>query len=161
MKIPLLLLILAAIFTSCKRTDKNNLEKTAIQKANWILGKWAGQNTEGTLSENWTKLNDSTFQAKSYFIKIKDTLHFESITLEERDEKLSYKATVQGQNNNKAVTYRLTLDSINKLVFENPQQDYPQKITYTLINKDSLVASISGLQLGKQSTEIFGMKRVK
>lgn len=154
-KTPLILLLLAIV--SCKNPEAT--EKDQIKTANWLLGKWDTKTADGNLSENWKQLNDSTFQGESFFIKQKDTLHFETMTLQQKGEELFYSATVKGQNENKAVTFKLTNKNEKQLVFENPKHDYPQKITYTLINKDSLVASISGVQLGKPSSEKFGMKK--
>lgn len=159
MRISVLFLLLVTILSSCK--NKETIEKVEIKNVNWLLGKWESQTTDGNLTENWTQLNDSTFQAVSYFIKNKDTLHFENIKLEQKGNTLVYKAIVRGQNDNKAVSFKMTLDTLHKLVFENPKHDYPQKITYTLINKDSLVASISGVDLGKPSSETFGLKKTQ
>jgi hypothetical protein len=155
-KTTLILLLIA--FVSCKKSESN--EKDKIKQSDWLIGKWESKVDEGVLSENWKRLNDSTFQAESFFIKEKDTLHFESITLQQKGEELFYKATVKGQNNDKPVAFNLTSATDKKLVFENPKHDYPQKITYSLINKDSLVAEISGVQLGKPSSEKFGMKKL-
>lgn len=154
-KTTLILLLLTIV--SCKNSQTN--EKDQIKSANWLLGKWSAKIADGDLSESWKQLNDSTFQAESFFIKDKDTLHFESITLQQKGEDLFYNATVKGQNENKTVAFKLTTKTDKQLVFENPKHDYPQKITYTLVSKDSLVASISGVQLGKPSSEKFGMKR--
>ena len=151
------LILLFLTIVSCKNSEAT--EKDQIKSANWLLGKWETKTADGDLSESWKQLNDSTFQAESFFIKGKDTLHFESILLQQKGEDLFYNATVKGQNENKAVPFKLTKKTEKQLVFENPKHDYPQKITYTLINKDSLVASISGVQLGKPSSEKFGMKR--
>ena len=154
-KTTLILLLLAIV--SCKNSEKD--EKDKIKSANWLLGKWSTKTADGDLSEKWIQLNDSTFQGESFFIKGKDTLHFESILLQQNGEELIYNATVKGQNENQAVAFKMTAGPEKPLVFEHPKHDYPQKITYSLINKDSLVASISGVQLGKPSAEKFGMKR--
>ncbi|MDR6843737.1 DUF6265 family protein [Flavobacterium granuli] len=154
-KTTLILLLLTIV--SCKKTETN--EKDQIKSAKWLLGQWSTKTADGNLSESWKQLNDSTFQGESFFIKAKDTLHFESIILQQKGEDLFYNATVKGQNENKAVPFKLTTKTEKQLVFENPKHDYPQKITYTLVNKDSLVASISGVQLGKPSSEKFGMKK--
>lgn len=154
-KTTLILLLLAIV--SCKNQEAS--EKDKIKSANWLLGKWSTKTADGILSESWKRINDSTFQAESFFIKEKDTLHFETITLQQKGEELFYNATVKGQNENKAVSFKMTIGTQKQLVFENPKHDYPQKITYTQINKDSLVASISGVQLGKISAEKFGMRK--
>jgi len=53
----------------------------------------------------------------------------------------------------------MTSANNNQIVFENPKHDYPNKITYSLVEKDSLIAEISGLKKGKPYTEIFVMKK--
>jgi hypothetical protein len=156
-KITLILLLLAIV--SCKKSDAN--EKDKIKLSHWLLGNWENKSADGNLSETWKKVNDSTFQAQSYFIKDKDTLHFESIDLQQKGENLTYNATVKGQNNDKSVTFKLTNSTEKQLVFENPKHDYPKKISYTQITDDSLVAEISGILEGKPSSEKFSMKKIK
>jgi hypothetical protein len=153
----LILLLLAIV--SCKNSADN--EKDKIKSTNWLLGKWETKTADGNLSESWKQLNDSTFQGESFFIKNKDTLHNESILLQQIGEDLIYSATIKGQNEDKAVAFKMTSGTEKQLVFENSKHDFPQKITYTQIKKDSLVASISGVQLGKPSSEKFGMKKTE
>ena len=151
--ISILLLILA--FTSCNNSNKND----KIKASQWLLGKWENNSTDGNLQETWTKVNDSTFQATSYYIRDKDTLHFEAITLQQKGEELIYNANVKGQNNDDAVPFALTSATEKQLVFENPKHDYPQKISYTQTSKNSLLAKISGVQQGKPSSEQYQMTK--
>lgn len=154
-KITLLTLIIA--FVSCQK--KETVEKDKIKKADWLIGNWENTTPEGVLSENWQKLNDSTFNASSYFIKGKDTLHFETIVLTQKGETLTYFATVKGQNEDKAIAFPSTVESDKQLVFENSKHDYPQKITYTKGANNTLTAEISGNLNGKPSTEKFVMTK--
>ncbi|RZJ52502.1 MAG: hypothetical protein EOO44_11605 [Flavobacterium sp.] len=154
-KITLLALLLA--FVSCQK--KETVEKDKIKIADWLIGNWENKNPDGVLTENWQKVNDSTFSATSYFIKGKDTLHLERIILSQKGETLTYSATVNGQNDNKAIDFPSTSETENKLVFENPQHDYPQKISYTKGANNTLTAEISGKLQGKMSTEKFIMTK--
>lgn len=154
-KITLLAFVLAAV--SCQK--KESVEKDKIKMADWLIGDWENKSAEGILSENWQKLNDSTFNASSYFIKGKDTLHFETIVLAQKGETLTYFATVKGQNEDKAVAFTATAETDKQLVFENPKHDYPQKITYTKGADNSLTAEISGNLQGKPSSEKFVMTK--
>lgn len=155
-KTTLIMLLLAIV--SCKN-DSNKNDK--IKVSEWLLGKWENKSAEGNLEETWKKVNDSTFQGLSYYIKAEDTLHFETITLQQIGDELTYIATVKGQNNDKPVPFKLSGETGKQLVFENPKHDYPQKISYNQITADSLVAKISGVQQGKPSSEQFSMKKVK
>ncbi|MEO6174047.1 MAG: DUF6265 family protein [Flavobacterium circumlabens] len=149
------LLMLLAVIVSCQK--KESVEKDKIKIADWLIGNWENKSPDGLLIENWQKVNDSTFSATSYFIKEKDTLHFEKIVLSQKGEKLTYSATVNGQNNDKAIDFPSTSETETKLVFENPQHDYPQKITYTKGANNTLTAEVTGKLQGKLTTERFIM----
>lgn len=157
-------LLALAAFISCKKTDaddSDNNEKDKIKTAHWLIGKWETRSADGTFTETWKKANDSTYNGQSFFLKGKDTIHYETIVLQQIEEQLSYNTNIRGQNQDKPVAFVLTETKENQLVFENPKHDYPQKISYTKVSKDSLVAEISGIQLGQPSSEKYIMIKVK
>ncbi len=157
MKKTFYILALILTFASCQKTK----EVSKIVVADWLLGNWENKSDDGHLLENWKKVNDSLYDGESYFIKGKDTLHFEKIQMKQKGEALYYIATVKGQNNDKSITF-VRNDTIEKqLVFENPKHDFPQKIAYSQITKDSILIEISGIQQGKPSSERFSMKKSK
>ncbi len=142
---------------SCQNKSGNKFDK--LKKMEWLIGSWEQKLPEGTLTETWSRENDSTFSGTSYFIKEKDTIHSESISLTQNKEELLYIPTVIGQNNDEPVTFKLTSEAENTFTFENPTHDYPQKITYKKVNETNLLASISGKQQGKESKESYPMKK--
>lgn len=152
-----LLCILSLFFLiSCKKdSSKNQFAK--LEKMNWLIGNWEQTLPDGILIETWTKQNDSTFSGNSYFINTKDTVHFESIKIVQTAQDLKYIATVVGQNNEKPVAFKLTSDIDNAFTFENFAHDYPRKISYKKVSNTRLIASISGMQQGKDSTETYSM----
>ena len=153
-KISLILLLLLTIL-SCKKGEKTNL----LNEIDWLIGTWENNSDKGNLLEIWKKENDSVYSGQSFYIKAKDTLHFESIQLKQISDSLLYSSSVKGQDNDLALEFRLTSKTQNQFVFENPKNDYPKKIVYKLITRDSLVAIISGIQQGKTSSETFSMKK--
>ncbi|KDN54359.1 DUF6265 family protein [Flavobacterium seoulense] len=152
-------LLLLLIVSACQKNK--NSEKELIKKADWLIGNWETKTNIGTLSENWKKVNDSTFKAQSLFIKEKDTIHNESILLQQKGEFLTYTATIKGQNDDKPIIFQLKEDVENELIFENLKNDYPQKISYKKSANNSLITQISGLQLGKPSAEKYIMIKIK
>jgi hypothetical protein len=149
-------IITILLLASCQTKSEQNFEK--LEKMNWLVGQWENKTPEGLLIETWTKDNDSTFSGQTYFIKNeKDTVHSESIVLTQLKDELIYRPTVKGQNNDEPVDFNLTSDVENSYTFENPKHDYPQKIVYKKTNETSLVATISGKQQGKQSSESYPM----
>ena len=155
---PLFLIsLLSLMLFSCTNNSKN--EK--IKASEWLLGEWVNQSKEGIVSENWSQPNDSTLVAGSFFIKEKDTLHFENIALTEKDGELLYETTIQGQNNDKPIVFPLLSETENELVFGNLQNDYPQKIKYQRNSKSAITISISGKQAKKIISEQFKMTKIK
>jgi hypothetical protein len=157
MKITAVLFILVLALSSCKKPN----EGSKILVADWLPGKWENKTADGNLLEIWKKTNDSIYDGASYFIKGKDTLHFETIQLIQKGEELLYISTIRGQNNDKPAIYKLLNSTEKQLVFENPKIEYPKKIVYIQISKDNLGIEISGTQVGKPSLDKYKMSRMK
>lgn len=135
----LVLIVLSCLFSCQQKTTFSELEK-----ANWFLGKWEYITPFKSFTEEWKKENDSLFLSECFLVKEKDTIYAETIRLEQIKNELFYIITITNQNDNKPVTFKLTSSTSDYLVFENPTHDFPKKITYKLVNKDSLYAEISG-----------------
>ncbi|MGC4039257.1 MAG: DUF6265 family protein [Flavobacterium sp.] len=152
-----LLALALCLLVSCQDKPGHKFEK--IKKMEWLVGNWEQKLPEGVISENWIKENDSTYTGKSFFIKEEDTIHLERIVLTQKKDELLYIPTVNGQNNDEPVTFKMTSDADNSFSFENPTHDYPTKITYKKINDTSIVATISGKQQGKETKESYSMTK--
>ena len=171
MKKSLIYLILCVLIsvTSCKEAHDSKLppkeivskKYNAIENANWLIGRWENNSKEGNLSEFWTKENDSTLHGECYFVIEKDTVFGEKVELMQRGNEFIYEASVAKQNNEKLVPFKLTKSSETEMVWENPAHDFPNKIVYQKIGKDSLVAEIFGSKDGKPKNEVFKMKKVQ
>ena len=132
----------------------------AIKSISWLMGRWENKSAEGTMTETWVQLNDSVYSGKSIFMEGKDTQFVETITIEQRGNEVFYIPVVKNQNDGKPTMFKLTNANGSKVQFENPEHDFPQKISYELFG-DSLFAEISGLMEGKPHTEKFPMVRAK
>lgn len=136
-------------------------QKNEIQKAEWLIGTWENKTQRGSIFETWTKISEVELSGKSYILKEKDTIVFETIRLLQEQENLFYIPKVKNQNGDLPVRFSMKTISDTKLVFENQQHDFPQIISYTKINADSLIAEISGTKNGKERKQTLPMKRVK
>jgi hypothetical protein len=153
------MLFLASACLACCTSKEKKAKYAHMEQASWLKGTWENTMPEGRLSEKWEKINDSLYKGQSFFIKDKDTLHYETINFYQKNGKLIYEPTVKGQNNDASVSFKLTKITDSLLVFENPAHDYPQKIVYRRITDDSLAAEISGKQQGKPASEMYPMKK--
>jgi len=136
-------------------------QKSEIKKAVWLIGTWENKTSRGSIYETWSKTSNNEFSGRSYALTEKDTVVFETIRLVQEQDTLFYIPTVKKQNDNLPVRFTLKTLSDTRLVFENPQHDFPQIISYTKITTDSLIAEISGMKNGQKRKQAFPMKRVK
>lgn len=144
------------LFNAC-----SNQANTDIKKAEWLIGTWECKTLEGKSYESWSKATEQEYVGKSYMLNEKDTVVFERIRLVQEGDGLFYIPTVMDQNGGQPVRFAKKMVSDTQLVFENPQHDFPQMISYTQIGSDSLIAEISGTINGQEQKQSFPMKRVK
>jgi hypothetical protein len=141
------LFIAATLFIACnssneKRDDFQSRQNITI--FSWLNGQWAMPEKEGTITEEWKAVNDSLMEGKSDFVKGDSVIPFETIRIFRKDTVFYYEAKAAGQNNEKPVAFKFTSFSDTGFVAENPQHDFPKRISYTLVNKDSIHAFVDG-----------------
>ncbi len=153
--------IIFAIFVVSIFCSWNTQQKNEIKKAEWLIGTWENKTQRGSTYETWAKLSEFELSGKSFMLKEKDTIVFETIRLLQEQNNFYYIPKVKNQNDDLPVRFAAKIVSDKELVFENPNHDFPQIISYTKINADSLVAEISGSKNGKERKQTFPMKRVK
>ena len=131
-----------------------------IERSHWLIGDWQSKSAKGILIETWHQLNDSTLAGKSYFMSGADTLSLENIRLEQRMDKLFYIPTVKDQNMGQAVHFTMTRMTDSLMIFENPEHDFPQKISYSKVGNDSLMAEVSAMIDSKVKSQTFRMGKI-
>ena len=72
--------------------------KNEIKNAEWLIGTWENKTPNGTIYETWAKVSDIEFSGKSYMLKEKDTIVFETIRLIQENNNLFYIPKVKNQN---------------------------------------------------------------
>jgi hypothetical protein len=133
--------------------------KNRIKNTEWLVGTWENITSRGIIYETWKKNSATELEGMSYAIKERDTMIFEKIRLVQERDSMFYIPIIKDQNNSLPTKFSEKLVSETKLVFQNLNHDFPQIISYTKINDDSLVAEISGLIKGKERKQSFPMKR--
>lgn len=155
-------ILLSMIACAAPHTDRREgtIKKfDQIELARWVIGSWYNNSSNATNYEVWEVVNDSTFSGCSYSISNGDTVSAESIRLLQRNGELAYIPTVSGQNKGMPIEFKQAFISGDKMIFENPDHDFPQMITYQHLAPDSLLAEISGVIEGERRTIHFPMRR--
>ena len=149
---------------SCKTKENRDVEKTSVVisklgKTSWLIGEWEGTTDGIAVTEIWKKASGNLLLGRSFSLKNSDTISSEHIELKLQDDTVFYIPKVKNQNQGQIVKFALTSYTDQTLIFENPMHDFPQKITYQLVNNDSLVAEISGINKGQMQSEKFPTHR--
>lgn len=123
------------------------VEINSLAGFEWITGTWKQQENEQTVSyETWRKESDTHYIGSSCTIQAGDTVWSEALEIVIKDNKAVYMATVP--ENPGPVGFTLTGNEDNRADFENPEHDFPWKITYWR-KGDTLNARIAGFRDGQ------------
>lgn len=107
----------------------------------FLEGTWQIENQP--TFEQWDLLHDGKMLGLVYKKSVGDIKVKEYLKIELNHTDIRYIATVMGQNQGKDVLYRgIVHDST--LVIENTSHDYPQRISYSIVDSCSLMVTLTG-----------------
>lgn len=158
-------ILILSVLVACNNKPgitSNSKPYSQLDTISWVIGSWENRYGDLYMYESWARHDDSTITGFSFALKGGDTAFSESLNLEVRNGKLHYIPAVREQNDGLPVVF--TADgalTASAFAFINPTHDFPQKITYQLVNSDSIVAEISGTSKGTFQSQQFPMKRTK
>ena len=152
----ILISIACTAFIQLKSNRDQKFDQLHILQGMWIM-----KTKKGAIGEHWEKINSNHLQNRGFMIKGSDTITTERVALKNTTEGIFYTSTVEDQNNRQPIAFRLTAAHENTFVFENPQHDYPKKITYQFVNKDSLHAWIDDGKEVPEKKSMFKYGRQK
>lgn len=133
--------------------------KTIHQFA-WLEGEW--HNDGSPAFEVWQIQNDTVMLGGSYHNDGKEWLRDETIQFKYEAGEYWYIPTVEGQNNNQPVAFKLTSYTDTSFVAENPQHDFPKRIAYRTFKQGRLqkmIAEISGNRNGVEKKIAFSFTK--
>ena len=125
---------------------------------NVFEGKWIMPKGNKFIGEEWVKISDTYLENKGYFIKGTDTVITERVTLKKINGEIFYTSTVEGQNDQKPVDFKLTSINGSIYTFENPLHDFPKRIVYDFTTAGSLHAYIDDGTASKSRVDFYYKK---
>lgn len=121
----IMLLLLLITFLSCNQKSKIN-----INDLSWIEGSREVIIENDLIIEVWSKENDTLLVGKSYIATEYDTTLTETIQIIQKEGTIYYVPLVFDQNEGKPIMFELKSNNPKKLIFENLEHDFPQRICY-------------------------------
>ncbi|MFN0008544.1 MAG: DUF6265 family protein [Planctomycetota bacterium] len=120
-------------------------------KLAWIVGTWEFAEGEKTTVEQWMPHAGTTFMGMSHTYSAKRTHFFEFLRIATHGGKIAYIAQPGGDP---PVLFRAVKLTEEEAVFENPENDHPQRIRYVKTEK-GITATISLMDGSKAKDFVF------
>jgi hypothetical protein len=134
---------------------------STLEPFGWLHGCWDGKVNQRDFREEWLPLRGDMMIGVSQTVSQGKTQDFEYLRLELRPEGIFYVAVPSGK---KETSFRLsgrTRDGENEIfTFENPVDEFPQRIIYRRGSGGSLYAHVEGKLDGQPRSVIYPMRRV-
>ena len=129
-----------------------------LAELSWMAGDWqTAPGGRAQIEEHWTQAAGGSMIGMGRTVAGDKTHEFEYLRIEQRADGIFYVAHPKGQC--PGTDFKLTRASATEAVFENPQHDFPKRITYRKGTDDSLTATTDG---GEGSKAIsFSYRRMK
>lgn len=154
MKVVLALALGAIAGASAIAADSERIDTARLR---WMSGCWEMKAGARLIEERWTPPRGGLMLGTSRTSRNDSIIEFEQMRIETRPAGVFFVASPSGQA---TTEFKATSVLDSSAVFENPEHDFPKKVSYRKVGSDSLVASIEGPRGGQARTVAFPYGRV-
>lgn len=130
----LLYVLVIIFFSSCSNHNKS--------RAEFLIGEWKIE--EKQQYEVWKKNEQDELSGSVYRIENGEKAILETLRIFNSEEFMILVATVPSQNNGEPVPFVLNNQVTDYLSFENMDHDFPKKIQYEKIHRDTICVRVLG-----------------
>ena len=136
----------------------NAVTAADVSELNWMSGCWAYDGRERGSGEYWMPAAGDMMIAVSRTVREGKTVAFEYLRIMQTEEgSIALFAAPSGQE---PARFDMIDFSGTRVVFENPEHDFPQRIIYELTDPTHLLGRIEGNNSGEEMTIDFSMTRI-
>lgn len=153
-----MLLAIVAAGLGQKPAQKPAQQKASLEDLSWLSGCWEGRQGEAIIEEIWSKPAGGSMLGLGRTVKDNRTVSYEFMQFREENGSLVFLPQPQG---GPRVSFPLKDLFGEKVTFENPTHDFPQRVIYERKGPGLLLAAIEGTYKGKQEREEFQMRKVR
>ena len=134
---------------------------TSLEALSWLAGCWEGKVNQRDFRKEWLPLRGDIMVGVSQTAVSGKTQDFEYLRLELRPEGIFYVAVPSGKKENSFRLSGMTKDGESEIfTFDNPIDEFPQRIIYRRGTEGWLYAHVEGRQNGQPRSVIYPMRRV-
>jgi hypothetical protein len=127
-------------------TEPAESKATTLEQLSWMVGSWAGTEGGVQMEEHWTSAKGGIMLGLHRDVFASGRAFFEYLRIESTPKGLVYWASPRGQA---PTPFRLSESGETRVVFENPDHDWPQRLIYWREKDGSLGTRAEGEEGGK------------
>ena len=127
-----------------------------LAKLAWLAGNWTGTQDGVEMEELWQKPKGNTMLAVHRDVKGGRTVSFEFMRIEATADGITYWGSPRDRP---ATPFKMIELGGKRVVFENTEHDFPQRIIYWMSDDRSLHAKIEGKLKGEPASEEWTWRR--
>ncbi len=152
------LILLVSTVVAIAGPSSKSKPADAIAAMGWLAGDWEGPNWGGTFHAYYCTPEGGRVMSYNYLIKKEKKVYFEFEVFEQDGDNVVFRPFPGGKQ---ATSLTLTeCDAkARKVVFENPEKDFPTRIEYHRVTDDRLVITLSDPHHDSDKVDKFDLKR--
>jgi hypothetical protein len=163
------LLVIMSLCGGCVSVEEEETTSAALAPAasdpslapvSWLTGVWRATDGDTITQEYWTGAEGGTMLGAGRTIKSGKTIFFEYLRIEKRADGIVYLASPKGRQPPTEFRYNPSASDANTIIFENPAHDFPQRITYRLLDTGEAEVSIDGIEHGQKHEKKWRFQRL-
>jgi hypothetical protein len=128
-------------------------QKPDLTKLSWLSGSWVMEKGATRVEEHWTPVRAGTLMGVGRTMRGEKTVFYEFLRIEVTPDGITYFASPRGRD--PATPFRMTEMTDSKVVFENLQHDFPNRVIYQKEKDGTLSARIEGKRNGQDAHEAW------
>ena len=128
-----------------------------LEKLSWMTGSWSWDSAGSRNEEHWMAPSGGLMVGMNRTVRAGRARAFEFLRIRETGDTIAYLAMPGARS--PATEFRLTELGERRVVFENHDHDFPQRIAYWLGENGRLFARVDGKMNGREVAEHYVWKR--
>jgi hypothetical protein len=133
-----------------------------VEQLVWMTGSWQCEVRGGIWQEHWAEPRAGTMQGMARHFKDDETGFMEFLSIESSDHGLTLWVIIGAPSKGEKTpaSFRLTQMDGQRAVFEDPNRDFPNKVTYSKAGAEGMQCLVQGVKNGVDITEEFNFQRL-
>ncbi|WP_394779448.1 DUF6265 family protein [Undibacterium sp.] len=148
--------LLPTLLSVCTVSLCSAVHAATVADLDWLSGCWQSTGAEAGSEEHWLAPAGGSLLGMGRTVAKGNTVAFEFMRIEQQADTLVF--TAKSSRKPEASFQMLSLQN-KKVVFENLQKDFPQRVIYQLKDDGSLLGRIEGTSDGRERAVDFPMQR--